>query len=73
MYFWEVLWVNPQGQIFSFHSSRGYKTASEARKILYILCDDLDRRIRKRGGRMIDVQIVYSNHQRLHDSDELLN
>ena len=73
VYFWEVLWVDPRGRIYSLHSSRGYRTADEARRILYVLCDDLDRRIRQRGGKMIDVQIVFSNHQRLRNSDDILN
>ena len=72
-WFWEVLYVDQDGQIHSMHAARGHPTADKAQLVLVSICDSLDRRIRDAGGRMLDVQIVYSHRKKLYDSDELLN
>jgi len=73
MWFWEVLYVDQNGQIHSMHTSRGHPTADKAQLVLVSICDSLDRRIRDAGGRMLDVQIVYCSRKKLYDSDELLS
>lgn len=73
MFFWEVLWIDLDGQIHSMHSRRGQHTVDGCHRILLSISGVLDRKIREKGGRMLDVQVVYSTHKYLYDSNELLN
>ena len=73
MWFWEVIWIGPYGQLHSMYSRRGYKTEDQAQQVLLSICDYIDKRIKDEGGELRDVQIVYFSKRRLDNSGQLLN
>ena len=71
MWFYEVIWIGPYGQMHAMYSRRGYRTQDQAQQVLLSVADFIDKRIKEEGGKLYDVQVVYFSKR--NNPNQLLN
>ena len=70
MFFWEVVWMDLDGNTHSMFALRGELTALEANRKLLVIFPAVRQAVKRKGGRIIDAQIVFCTRKHLYDPDE---
>ena len=65
MWYWEVVWMDPDGKTHSMYAIHGEISPWLANKKLIVIYPRVLKAIKKRGGRVLDAQIVYCSRKAL--------
>lgn len=66
MWFWEVLWQDPKGNVHSYFSLQGYPDSNSALQVFNANKSRVEKDVHKNSGKIVDVQIVFKSDSKLY-------